>query len=233
VALVAWWLAAGLSLGLSREEGGRPAPILPALRALAVEPWLPAFLVALAIHGMALSVYDTLLALHVSRMGLPAVVTAACIAVGVGVEIVVMAFGRRLLSRWPPLVLFGAGTIVTVARFAATASVGDAVSLVLVQAAHGASFGLFWTASVDFLVARTPDRIRASAQAVLTATSYSVGPLLAGGATAFLLDRVGTTGMFGVAAGAAALATVFVAAAARKLRGRRPGERWAGRPAGG
>lgn len=223
------WLALALSmalLGLSfafplRGEGG-PAPVLPALRALAREPFLLPFLAAGMLQALALSVYDTFFSAHVSAIGLPHVVTGAAVALGVGAEVLLMGAARPLLARWGAFRLLLAAAALGPVRWALTAVVTDPVGLVAVQALHGITFGAFWIASVQVMAERAPPRVGASAQSLFSTASYGVGALVGALGAGALRDAFGTSAVFWGLAGVSTLATV---AAARTLRVDRPESR--------
>lgn len=218
LATCAWALGGALTFALPDAEGGGPAPIGPALRALGRSPFLAPFLVGLGLHGVGLAVYDLMLPVHTDHLGLGGGWTAAALTAGVAAEVAVMAWGRPILARFGAPALLVAAGAVGAARWAALAVVADPVLLVALQVLHGPSFGAFWIAAVEWMRARAPAEVQASAQALLPATAYGVGPLLAAGATATLLDRLGTAGLFGVGALAGAGATACFVLAVRRER---------------
>lgn len=190
----------GLTLAMSwsfprRGEGG-PAPILPALREMASEPFLVPFLAIAALHALTLSVYDTFFSVHVHALGLPAMVTSGAVALGVAAEIGVMRAGAWLLGRFGPARLLTLATLVSAPRWVATAFVRDPALLVALQALHGVSFGVFWIAGVQVMATKAPKVLAASAQSLFTAASYGLGALAGALLAGEIRGRFGTTEMF-------------------------------------
>lgn len=216
MAVGAWVLSAGMTFLLPAAPPSAPAPILPALRRLARSPFLGPMLVALALHGMGLTLYDSLLAVHLEARGMTGGWVALALGFGLVTEIAVMAWGGRLLARWGAFPLLTFAAAVGVLRWVATALVTLPLALVALQSLHGISFAVFWIAGVEVMRRHAPEEVQASAQALLTSTSYGVGALLSSGAVALMLDRWGTPGLFLVAAGAGVLATAGLWLAQRR-----------------
>lgn len=205
---------AALAFRFPTRGAGGPAPVLPALRALLQQPFLVPLLGMACLQAMTLSVYDTFFSSHVHALGLPAMVTAAAVAVGVSCEVAVMRFGRPLLARIgaPRALLLAA--LVGIPRWALISYVTEPVMLVAIQVLHGVAFGLFWIAGVQLMAEKAPAQVSASAQSLLSAASYGVGAL----AGALLAGEVraawGTAAIFQcltlLSCGAAAFATWLV-----------------------
>lgn len=218
LAVGCWAVAAALTFTLPASPPSPPVPVGPALRALTGRAFFAPFLAGCALHGAALTSYDSLYAVHVGKLGLPSWWTGAALAAGIGVEVVVMASGGALLRRFSPLRLVAASMAVGAARWALTATVHDPIGLTAVQALHGFSFGAFWIGSVEAMRARAPETIRASAQALFGSVAYGVGALLSAGAAFLLLDSTGPRGIYAAGAVASAAASLLVAFADRRER---------------
>ena len=217
LAVGAFGLTAVLSFALPAADGPPPAPILPALRGLAGRPFLLPLLGALALHGVGLTAYDALLPMHLASVDAGGAWTAAALATGVSVEIAVMALGTHLLGRVAPQRLLVFSVAVGAVRWTLTAALHDPLTLVLVQALHGISFGVFWIAGVELMRAQAPRNLLSSAQALLVTATYGMGSLLSSALAGALLDRAGTTGVFAASAGASVLATGLALVAARRV----------------
>lgn len=193
--------------------GGRPAPIAPALRALARQPGFWALLAFGACQALTVNVYDIFLSVHVAALGMPASVTSYAVMVGVGVEIGVMAFGQRILGalgRRGALVLAAATAL---PRWLLTAGVTDPVALVATQVLHGTSFAVFWIAGVDEMSARSRGtQVAASAQSLWATATYGVGALVGAALAGVLRERFGTPAIF---EGSAVISCIALACAWR------------------
>jgi PPP family 3-phenylpropionic acid transporter len=215
---VVWGLGFLITLLLPRSGAVEPVRLRPALRTLGQRPGMPLLIGALALHGLGLNAYDAWYAVHMEHLGLSSVWTGAALACGLVIEIGVMAQGVRLLNARDPaqLVLLGLGT--GAVRWALTAWLTDPVWLTALQLLHGVVYAVFWIGVVELFRQVAPREIRASAQAVIIMACYGVGPLLGAGVASAVVDDHGTQALYGVAAGASALATLATAVAWRRLR---------------
>lgn len=205
-----------LSLGLpSRGEGG-PAPILPALRALLRERGLLPFLGWACFQAATVATYDTFFSVHIRALGLDTWVVSAAVGVGVGVEVVVMLWGRRLLGMLGVGPAMGIAALSGLPRWWIVASSDDPWLLVGIQVLHGAGFALFWLAGVQWMAERAPRAVAASAQSLLAACSYGLGAL--GGAllAGTLSQEFGTPAIFYGLCGLSTVAALLALGAVRR-----------------
>jgi PPP family 3-phenylpropionic acid transporter len=169
-----------------------------------------------------MSVYDSFFSVHVRALGLGNDVVAGAVAVGVSCEIAAMSVARRVLARLGPARMLMVATAVAVPRWALVAWLRDPVALVAVQALHGVTFAFFWIAAVQWMAQRAPKEVSASAQSLLSASSYGLGALVGALLAGMLRRELGSAAIFGGSAVIAAVAAVF---AARLLIVERAGER--------
>jgi PPP family 3-phenylpropionic acid transporter len=101
--------------------------------------------------------------------------------------------------------------VASVPRWLATAYITDATRLIAVQALHGLSFGLFWVAAVPAFARHSSPSVARSAQAVLTATAFGIGPLLAVPIAWVLLADHPPAALYNAGAIASALAALVLA----------------------
>lgn len=167
-----------LSFRFPLRGSAGPAPVLPALRALAGDPALKPFLLTCMLQAITLSVYDTFFSVHVQALGLLPSVTGAAVVVGVCAEVGAMRFARPILTRLRPEGALLIAAAVAVVRWALTAYLDDPIPLVAVQVLHGVTFALFWLAGVQWISSRAPSAIAASAQSLFAATTYGLGALI-------------------------------------------------------
>lgn len=217
LAAVAWGLGFLVLLRLPAGEAGPPVMLGPALRVLADRPGLGLVVLALPLHGLGLNAYDAWYALHVEQLGLASTWTGVALAVGVCLEISVMALSARVLARARPESLVALSMAVAAGRWALTAVVSDPLVLTALQALHGIVFAVFWIGVVELFRRAAPAEVRASSQAVIMTACYGVGPLLTSTVAASLVDDHGTGALFGVAAGAAAVGAGLTWVGGRRL----------------
>lgn len=204
-------MAANLALAFRfpKRGAGGPAPIGPALVALAKQPFLVPLLGMACLQAFTLSVYDTFFSAHVRALGLPATVTASAVALGVACEVAAMRFGRPLLARLGTTNALLLAAAAAVPRWWLTSWVTDPVGLVAVQALHGVAFGLFWIAGVQLMAEKAPRQVAASAQSLFNAASYGIGALVGAFVAGEVRAAFGTGAVFSVLTAVSCGATLF------------------------
>ncbi len=200
LAIGVWIVGALLTLAFPRGPISKPVPVWEAMRAFSRERFFRPFVAAVVLHGFALVTWDNLIAIHVASIGLSSRWTGAALGVAMTTEIMLMWLGQRLLTRIAPFRVLVLAAGLGALRWVATASTASPAVLLVAQASHGLVFGAFWIASVEILRSNAPERIRATAQGVLAVGSYGMGAIVAGGAIALALERIGTEGLLYVAA---------------------------------
>ncbi len=202
-----------------RQEGGRAAPVGPALRALAGTPGFVPFLAFAALHALTLSVYDTFFSIHVRTLGLPAMTTSLALCSGILAEVAILRAGERLLTRMSPGAWLVTAAAVAIPRWLGTSASTGAAALVALQTLHGVTFACFWMGAVQWMNERAPPEVRASAQSLLSSASYGVGALAGALLAGELRGRVGMASTFGVLAAISVAATGCAWVAWRADRG--------------
>ena len=191
------------STGASHER----TPIGPALRELLGNRPVRWLLAAAALHFMGHSGYHSYFSVHVESLGLGDQWTGVAIALGVGVEIVLLRYADALLKRFGAQNLMLVGIALAIPRWLITA-LGGPMVVIGVQALHGATFALFWIGSLSRITRLAPERIRTSSVAVLGAAVGGIGSIVGNFGGGLLADGPGTTTLFLCGAGTATLATM-------------------------
>lgn len=122
--------------------------------------------------------FYTLSTLHWGAAGIDANVIGALWSTGVGAEICLLFFARRLLRRLPPLLLGAISAVAAVVRWTGTAATNAILPLFLLQALHALTFAAMWLAGVSLLQRLIPAEAQATAQALLAALGPGLGLLL-------------------------------------------------------
>ncbi len=213
--------AVTFALPSSRPEGAGEAatPRRPrAAWSLLAHPVIAALCVVAVLHRGTIGFYDQFYARHtVDALGLPGWVPGVSIALGVAVEVGIMAAGRALLAR------FGAYRLVLVAiasqipRWWLTATLTDPAGLIAVQLLHGVGFGAWWVGGVALVVRSAPEGSENTAQGVFIAAGHGAGSFLALGIAAAMLDGAGTGAAFRLLAVLSAAAFVLAASWLRRV----------------
>ncbi len=109
-------------------------------------------------------------------------------AEGVAAEIVLFAFGARLIRRFGPVRLIALGGLAGALRWSVTGVSDDLLVLIAMQALHGFTFGATHLGAIYFIARRMPQALSASAQGLyssvvmglaLGAASLAAGKLYA------------------------------------------------------
>lgn len=212
VAGAGWWAVGGVLA--TRLPGAHMKPVaVPvgrALAAMARDPLVLALMIAAVPYGTALFAYDSLYALHIRTLGLPSWWAGAGVAVGVSVEIAVMAQASRLTRRIDVTWLVVIAALSGVVRYSLTAWSRDPVVLTLTQGLHGLTFGAWWVSAIEVFRRRVRPEVRATAISLFITAGWGLGPLIAGVLAAQLLDGPGTPAMFWVSTALAGVAAGVV-----------------------
>jgi PPP family 3-phenylpropionic acid transporter len=201
-------LTAALAWRLPATPKPAPGQQLQDLIGLLRRPNMPWLLLMVTLHGITLTTYDSLFSLHAEHLGFSSAVVGLGIAIGVGVEIGVLALGERLLCRFTPLTLLLLGLASGIPRWVLTAYASTASILVLTQALHGVGFGAFWVGGVALFARLAPKGFERSAQALLPTTTFGVGFVISMGMASILMQYIDTTDLFSLMAMISVVATL-------------------------
>lgn len=177
--LVAGLLACTFVIALRvQAHGGRDRPTTADAKQLLHDKRFVALLVISAIHWACAVPYHGFFGLYIQDRGFGTGVTSFAFATSVLSEMAAF-FAFKHIQRHARLSTFM--TIVTAAsalRWMATGLASNAVLLILLQAAHGLTFGLFWASALAWLMGCVPERVRATGQTLFTGAVYGMGALL-------------------------------------------------------
>jgi MFS transporter, PPP family, 3-phenylpropionic acid transporter len=203
------WLALlGIGPGRTMPRRGRPASLRPALRDPRVRVFLAVSFLMLLSHGAYYGFFSLYLELH----GYSPTVIGVLWAWAVLAEISVFLLAPRLLARCSLRRLTLAALAATVLRWVLIATLpGQAAVMVLAQALHLASFGLFHLCSVNLARRLFPAGAAARAQALHGSIGYGLGGMLGAVLSGWIWQVVGPSAAFGAAAAAALLALLLAA----------------------
>jgi PPP family 3-phenylpropionic acid transporter len=174
------------------------------------------YLAAVFLIGATIHAYNSFFPLYLVRLGGGAAWVGLAGAIAAVAELPVLYFSGWFFKR-----LGLSGTVLLsyglyAARWGLLALVSSPVVAMLTTASHGLTFGAHLAGSVAYVEAHTPPGLRATAQGLLTAAGFGVGSVLGALGGGLLLDSAGGPGLFGAAAGLAALAALLVLLAGRQ-----------------
>jgi MFS transporter, PPP family, 3-phenylpropionic acid transporter len=154
---------------------GRPWPV----RVLLGNRWFALFLIVVGLAQASHAVLYAFGTLHWRAAGLGNGVIGLLWAEGVIVEIVLFAFGGRLLHRFGPLGLLLVGTGAGVVRWLAMALTDDLAALVALQALHALTYAAAHLGAMHFIAQSTRHELSATAQSLYAVAAAGVAMGLA------------------------------------------------------
>lgn len=215
VAFLGSWLLGGATLSRSVIDLGQAAGILR-------RPGVLALCLAGLFHWVAMAPYNAFFGLHAARLGLSAAVVGTSMAVGGLSEIAFMLLSRPLERRFLPGRLVAFAMAVTVLRWGTSAIATTGPLLIVAQALHGLSFGMFYTASIAALMKVVPDELRATGQGLFMTAVFGVGGGFGTILFGELFPRLDGGALFLCSAAIEVLAVVLLIALDRTILGRAP-----------
>ncbi len=200
--------AAVLTHRLPRAKPSPTPPLGPALMVLARRPAFQAFFVATFFHFIGQSTYDYFFPVHLESLGFPKHLIGIAISLGATMEVLVMWRSRQLIERLGLERVMLGSAVIAMIRWISTAWVTSAWPLVMIQVAHGITFGAWYIAAATWVARTAPREINASALALFSVASFGLGSLAATGLSAWLGELHGTRVLFAASASTSALAAM-------------------------
>ena len=199
----AMWLAlAGAfvaSLGLGGTGEATTRPRLADVRALLAEPGLRLILLAGALHWACMSPYNVFFGVFLRDLGLAPLWWGVAYAVGVTAEMVVLLHFHRMHARASLDSLLAAAFVASALRWVGNAVLRAPAALIALQALHGMTFGMFWSAGIALVAATVPPKLRATGQALLV-MAINLGGAVGNLAVGRVYDTHGPGKLFAIAA---------------------------------
>jgi PPP family 3-phenylpropionic acid transporter len=214
-AALAGAFVASLWLGGTGEHPARPR--LADVRALLSEqPGLRLLLIAGALHWACMAPYNVFFGVFLRDLGLAPLWWGVAYAVGVTAEMLVLLHFHRMHARVSLDALLAAAFVASALRWVGNAVLQAPAALIALQALHGMTFGMFWSAGIALVAATVPPKLRATGQALLV-MAINVGGAVGNLAVGHFYDTAGPSALFAVAAAGELLPLAVI------LYGRRTG----------
>lgn len=164
---------------------------------------IPAFVILLLfgfLHWLSNMPYHFILDDHQDYMFV-AKATGYAVGLGIVAECFVMGSAYKWLTKASPRFWLLLASSVTALRWALMSYPMEKELFISLQLLHGLSFGVFFLASVSYLVSFVPDYMRASGQAIFSGATFSCGTVVGTLYSGYLLDLPGKGFLvFGVSA---------------------------------
>ena len=219
---IAMWLALGCAfvaaLRLRGTGESTTRPRAADVRALLGDTRLQLLLAIAALHWICMSPYNVYFGVFLRDLGLSPLTSGLAYSTGVVMEVIVLMMFHHLQVRFRLETLLAAVFAVSAARWLAIGVVQAPWALVALQALHGMTFGLFWSAAIALVAATVPASLRATGQALLV-MSINLGGALGNAVSGRVYDAHGARLLFLLAAVGELAPLAVVLAARQRLRG--------------
>ncbi len=151
----------------------------PSLKPLLANRRFQLFLAATSCTQVSHMIYYGFATLHWRQAGMSGTVIGALWAEGVVAEVLLFAFGARLVSRFGPVRFIAAGGIAGLVRWTVLALTTDPWALASVQFLHAFTFGANHLGAMHFISRAAPPALSARAQGLYSSVTAGVVPGLA------------------------------------------------------
>ncbi|MCH7831839.1 MAG: MFS transporter [Proteobacteria bacterium] len=173
--IIYWAILSGLAVTVaviwalpSTKVPARTGKRLAALEILRDRPFC-LFITAAALIQASHAVYYGFGTLNWKAQGYSENVIGWLWAEGVAAEIILFAFGARLIRRFGPVRLIALGGLAGALRWSVTGAADGLLVLIAMQALHGFTFGATHLGAIYFIARRMPQALSASAQSLYSA----------------------------------------------------------------
>ncbi|MFT6397671.1 MAG: PPP family 3-phenylpropionic acid transporter [Bradymonadia bacterium] len=193
-----------LQLGEARPASKpQPKPFTPG--------WLfVPFVLANALHWSCVTLYNVYFALHTESLGMSPSIPGLCVAVATMGEVLAFAFASRFLGGRAS-VWVAAACLVSALRWWVISTTTSVEVLIVVQALHFFSFGVWFSFAIKLLGRFAPPERRATVQGLFSAACFGVGGSLGSLIGGRIMEAHGGSALFLVAVGLeVAAAAVFL-----------------------
>lgn len=192
-----------------RTPGRQPSSESPPLSQVLRQRGLRSLALLGILHWSSHGAYHTFLMRLGELRGVEERAVGLALATAIISEVLVLRASAPILARWSREQLLPVIYGLTTFRWIALASTTGALSFVLLQLLHGASFALFHATAVTLVADRAPAANRQSLQGLYASLVYGLGTALGAFVAGVCLERgLGETGTWYAMAGLAAVPLV-------------------------
>jgi PPP family 3-phenylpropionic acid transporter len=153
--------------------------------------------------------YNVFFGVFLRELGLPPISWGLAYSVGVTAEMLVLLYFHRVHARVSLDALLAAAFVASALRWMGNAVLRAPAALIALQALHGMTFGVFWSAGIATVAATVPPKLRATGQALLV-MAINAGGALGNLTVGRVYDTVGPRRLFAVAAAGEVLPLLVV-----------------------
>jgi len=163
-------------------------------------PPLNAFLLTAFLLQLSCGAWGGFFAVHTAALGFSDAVPGFTWGLAVTAEIALFYWARDVVERVPPTALVTTTLLITVIRWALTAVTNNEAFVILLQLGHAFTFSAFHLAALLLLSRLVPPQSTTGGQALYGVVGFGAGGSVGVALAGWLVDRVGTAGVFWVEA---------------------------------
>ena len=163
-------------------------------------PPLAAFLCAGFLLQLSCGAFGGFFAVHTTALGFSDAVPGITFGLAVTAEVALLYWGRQVVERVSAPHLIILTLLITIGRWALTAIVHTETWVIALQLGHVFSFSVFHLAALRLLSHLVPPQSSTGGQALYGLVSYGIGSSAGLALAGTLVDRVGTSALFGIEA---------------------------------
>lgn len=194
--IVAWFFARRLPAeGISGQRD-----VWPVLKQLLRNPILIGFLLLSALCQTTQAAHASFFSIHMQSLGGSKGMVGLAWGIAAITEVPVWLVLSKVTKRTGPLVLLAFSSLMYALRWYLFATVSDPGALLWLQLLQSVSFAIFMPTAVVLIGDLIPADLRTSGQALLVLVNGGVATILGNVAAGYLVDLVGTTLLYRVAA---------------------------------
>jgi PPP family 3-phenylpropionic acid transporter len=199
-----------------RESKVTPAPVdLKALGKLFMQRRLLWLLLIVLIVGIPHRMNDSMLSLYLKELEAPESIIGIAWFFGTMSTVPAMMFAGRLFRRWNAIGIMTIAAVVYSIRWFIYSATDSAAVLIAAQVLHGATFPLFFLATIHYMMTIVPAELRATGQSAFAVTFAGLGGLVGNAAGGYAIQLFGAGHAYAIGGalaliGAAALVGTYL-----------------------
>ncbi len=153
-------------------------PLVAQNLSLLTQPGFVFLLVIGALHWACQTPLNLFLVALCEHHNLPTWSPGLGIFIGVSFEVLILAISKPLLKRLPSSIWLAISILTGVFRWYLMGHADTALSMMLLQALHGITFGAFFMAAIAMVISHVPEDQRSSGQAMFYLSVFGFGSII-------------------------------------------------------
>jgi PPP family 3-phenylpropionic acid transporter len=153
---------------------------------------------------------DTMIVLHLERLGGTEFMIGLAWALAAISEVPVFYFLSKKLKEYKDIVLLGVVAVFYSLRWILYSLIDSAWMITILQLSQGLTFGLFWLVAMQMAVRVVPEQLRSTGQSVLASVCFGIGGAIGGTGGGWVFDHWGSSIMYQLMAAITLFAVLLI-----------------------